>query len=219
MPSTIPLSPPDPPAVAEAALVARARDGDQAAFEAIVRRYERPIYALTYRMLGNADDAFDLTQETFVRAYRALGRTRGELRVSAWLHRIAANGCLDLLRRRQRLRWLPWEGPKHDHRLLCGPADEPEPALAGAETRAAVQRVLARMSARHRLGLLLREYEGLSCAEIGEVMGLRHGAVKSLLHRARLEFRAVYTATERADPPPGGARSHRPPEPLVEGGR
>jgi RNA polymerase sigma-70 factor (ECF subfamily) len=219
MPSTIPLSPPDTPAVAEAALVARARDGDRAAFEAIVRRYERPIYSLTYRMMGNADDAFDLTQETFVKAYRALGRTRGELRVAAWLHRIAANGCLDVLRRRGRLRWLPWDGPKHDHRLLCGPADEPEQALAGAETRAAVQRVLDRMSARHRLGLLLREYEGLSCAEIGEVMGLSRPAVKSMLHRARLEFRAMYAAAERADPPPGAARSHRQPEPVVGDGR
>lgn len=219
MPSTIPISPPDTPTVAEAALVARARDGDQAAFEAIVRRYERPIYALTYRMLGNADDALDLTQETFVKAYRALGRTRGELRVAAWLHRIAANGCLDVLRRRQRLRWLPWDGPKHDHRLLCGPSEEPERALAGAETRVAVQRALDRMSARHRLGLFLREYEGLSCAEIGAVMGLSRPAVKSMLHRARLEFRSVYVAAERADSPPGAARSHRQPDPVVAGGR
>src|SRR5262245_41830708 len=88
-------------------------------------------------------------------------------------------------RRRQRLRWLPWNEAKHDHLRPCGPADEPERATIGQETRVAVQRALARMSHRHRLGLILREYEGLSCAEIAEVMGLSRSAAKSLLYRAR----------------------------------
>jgi RNA polymerase sigma-70 factor (ECF subfamily) len=159
---------------------------------------------------GDADDAVDLTQDVFVKAYQALPRIRRELNVSAWLHRIATNACLDVLRRRQRLRWLPWEGPKHDHLRPCGPADEPERAALGQETRVTVQRVLDRMTHRHRLGLLLREYEGLSCAEIGEVMGLSRSAVKSLLYRAREEFRVVHEAVEtgRATPPP--ARRSRP---------
>ena len=104
--------------------VERARRGDADAFEALVRRYERQIYSFTYRMLGDADDAADLTQESFVKAYRALPRARPDTNVSAWLHRIAANACLDVLRRRQRLRWLPWNGARHDHLLLGGPADK-----------------------------------------------------------------------------------------------
>src|SRR5262245_54553768 len=169
---------------ADVALAHRARAGDADAFAALIARHERPIYSFIYRMMGNADDARDLTQECFVKAYQALPRARPDTNISAWLHRIASNACLDVLRRRQRLRWLPWDGPKHDHLRPCGPADEPERAALGQETRVIVQRVLDRMTHRHRLGLILREYEGLSCAEFGAVMGLSRSAVKSLLYRA-----------------------------------
>jgi RNA polymerase sigma-70 factor (ECF subfamily) len=180
----------------EAAWVQRAKDGDQAAFEAIFQRYERQIYSFIYRMMGDTDDAYDLTQDCFVKAYRALGRTSEDLNVSAWLHRIASNACLDVLRRRQRLRWLPWDAPKHDHLLISTPIDDPERSAISQETRVTVQRVLDRMSHRHRLALVLREYEGLSCEEIGDVMGLSRSAVKSMLFRAREEFRRVYGVVE-----------------------
>jgi RNA polymerase sigma-70 factor (ECF subfamily) len=178
--------------------VDRARAGDRAAFDLLVTRYERQIYSFAYRLMGDADDAQDVAQDTFVNAYRAIGRIRGPLNLSAWLHRIASNRGLDLLRRRQRLRWLPWAGPKHDHLRPCAPTDEPERSALSRETGVAVQRVLNRLAPRHRLVLLLREYEGLTCAEIGEVMGLSRAAVKSLLYRARCEFRQVYLAAEAA---------------------
>ena len=176
--------------------VERAKQGDQAAFEAIFQRYERQIYSFIYRMMGDPDDAYDLTQDCFIKAFKALGRTSDDLNVSAWLHRIAANACLDVLRRRQRLRWLPWEAPKHDHLLLSAPIDDPERSALSQETRLAVQQVLTRMSHRHRAALILREYEGLSCEEIGEVMGLSRSAVKSMLFRAREEFRRLYGALD-----------------------
>lgn len=185
----------------EAALVRRAKAGDDDAFAALVERYQGPIYALGYRMLRNPDDAADLAQDTFVKAYRALGRTNEALNVSAWLFRIASNACLDILRRRQRLRWLPWEGPKRDHLLLGSPADDPERQALSQETSLLVQQVLDRMAPRHRLALLLREYEGLSCAEIGQVLGLSRSATKSMLFRAREEFRRTYqVVTEPAVP-------------------
>lgn len=176
----------------ELAWVERAKRGDQAAFEAIFQRYERQLYSFIYRMMGDTDDAYDLTQETFVKAYRALGRTNADLNISAWLHRIASNACLDVLRRRQRLRFLPWDGPMHDHLLLGSPLDDPERSALSQETRLTVQRVLDAMSPRHRQALVLREYEGMGCQEIGEVMGLGRSAVKSMLFRAREEFRQVY---------------------------
>jgi RNA polymerase sigma-70 factor, ECF subfamily len=143
----------------------------------------------------------------FVNAYRAIGRIRGPLNLSAWLHRIASNRGLDLLRRRQRLRWLRWEGPKHDHLLLGAPADEPERSALGCETGVAVRRALDRLAPRHRLVLLLRAEEGLSCAEIGAAMGISRAAAKSLLFRARREFRRVYLAAEEeAAGRTGGAR-------------
>src|SRR5690606_4362900 len=167
----------------EAIWVSRAKEGDQAAFEAIFQHYERQIYGFIYRMMGNAEDASDLTQECFIRAYRAIGKTSDDLNISAWLHRIASNACLDVLRRRQRIRWLPWENHKHEHLLHGKPLDDPERNALSNEAQATVQRVLQHMSPRNRMALVLREYEGLSCEEIGQIMGLSRSAVKSVLFR------------------------------------
>ncbi len=188
-------------AAEEIGWVNRAKEGDQAAFEAIFLRYERPIYQFIYRMMGNAEDASDLTQECFIRAYRALPYTSDDLNVSAWLHRIAANACLDVLRRRKRIRWLPWEGQGQPDLHLNGHLEDPEREAIRSETQELVQRVLTQMNPRHRLALILREYEGLSCEEIGQIMGLSRSAVKSVLFRAREEFRRIYRAVEETAPP------------------
>ena len=179
----------------EDAWVSRARAGDQAAFEAIFQRYERQIYSFAYRMMGDADDAYDLTQECFIKAYRNLEKTNGDLNVSAWLHRIASNSCLDVLRRRKRIRWLPWDNDRHESLLQPYTPDDPESSVVSAEVQQDVQIILNQMTPRNRLALLLREFEGLSTEEIGEVMGLSRSAVKSVLFRARDEFRKLYTAS------------------------
>ena len=179
----------------EDAWVSRARAGDQAAFEAIFQRYERQIYSFTYRMMGDADDAYDLTQDCFIKAYRNLEKTNGDLNVSAWLHRIASNACLDVLRRRKRIRWLPWDNEKHENLLPSHTTDDPELTAVATEIRQDVQIILDKMTPRNRLALLLREFEGLSTEEIGEVMGLSRSAVKSVLFRAREEFRKLYTSS------------------------
>jgi RNA polymerase sigma-70 factor (ECF subfamily) len=176
--------------------VSRAKEGDQAAFEAIVQRYERQIFSFVFRMMGDADDAYDLTQECFVRAYKSLSSTNHDLNVSAWLHRIASNACLDILRRRQRIRWLPWDPAKHESMLESHSLDDPERNAVSRETSSAVQHVLNQMSPRNRLALVLREYEGLSCEEIGDVMGLTRSAVKSVLFRGREEFRKIYVEAQ-----------------------
>jgi len=179
----------------ETSWVARAKAGDQAAFAALFARYERRIYAFSYRMMGNPDDAFDLTQETFLKAFRALDKTDEELNVNAWLHRIASNACMDVLRRRQRIRWLPWDAPKHE-RASTILEDNPEGTVIGDETQRIVQRVLDKMSPRNRQAMVLREYEGLSCEDIGEIMGASRSAVKSILFRGREEFRKLYLQQE-----------------------
>ncbi len=176
----------------EESWVSRARAGDQAAFESIVQRYQRQIYAYVYRMMGNPDDAADLTQECFIRAYRSLARTSEDLNMSAWLHRIASNACLDVLRRRQRIRWLPWDMPKHEHLLEDSGADDPHRNAESVESSSIVQLTLNRMTPRNRAALILREYEGLSCDEIGEVLGISRSASKSVLFRGREEFRKIY---------------------------
>ncbi len=194
--------------VSEATWVSRAKDGDQAAFEVIFQQYERQIYGFIYRMMGNPEDANDLTQECFIRAYKALAQTSDDLNVSAWLHRIASNACLDVLRRRQRIRWLPWESHKHEQLLHGKPIDDPERRAISNETQASVQRVLNQMSPRNRMALILREYEGMSCEDIGRIMGLSRSAVKSVLFRGREEFRKIYRVMEEdAQTCPGGSVS------------
>lgn len=164
---------------------------DREVFADLLTRYQRPVFAYLYRMIGDADDAEDLTQETFLRAYGALPRAVTHPTPLAWLFRIAANAARDELRRRRRIRWLPWEAARHD-RLLHGRRDEqPETAAVLREQHDLVQGVLDRMTPRYREALLLLEYSGLSCAEIGAVTGTSRAAVKSVLFRAREEFRGI----------------------------
>jgi len=181
-------------AIDENSWVSKAREGDTAAFEAIYDRYERRIYAFIYRLMGNAEDAYDLTQDTFVKAYMALPRTAPDLNLSAWLHRIASNACMDVLRRRKLIRWLPWETFDTNPAMEPAADDDPVGDYNQAETSGEVQTVLSKLSAKHRMALVLKEYQGMSCDEIGEVMGASRSAVKSLLFRAREEFRQVYLA-------------------------
>jgi RNA polymerase sigma-70 factor (ECF subfamily) len=179
-------------AIDEKSWVARAREGDSTAFEAIYSRYERRIYAFVYRLMGNAEDAYDLTQDTFIKAYQALPRTAPDLNLSAWLHRIASNACMDVLRRRKLIRWLPWETFDTNPGMEPAADDDPVGEYNQFETSGEVQSVLDRLTPKHRMSLVLKEYQGLSCDEIGDVMGLSRSAVKSLLFRAREEFRQVY---------------------------
>ncbi len=186
-------------ALDEIAWVERARRGEEAAFAAIYQRYERRIYAYVYRIMGNPDDAFDLTQETFIKAYQALPRlgNEQELNLSAWLHRIASNTCLDILRRRRLISWLPWEHERERGEGVAEPAShdasgDPERSYVQQETTKQVQETLRRMSARNRMALVLKEYQGMSCDEIADVMDVSRGAVKSILFRAREEFRKLY---------------------------
>ncbi len=177
-------------ATPEMVWVERARSGDTVAFETLLRRYERQIYGYIYQMIGgDAAEAEDLTQETFIKAYRALPRTADILYVSAWLHRIAANTCRDELRRRRRTRCESWDPTVHESLVRNGAADGPESLMIQKEADERVRGVLSRMRPRNRQALVLREYAGLSCEEIGAIMGVSHKAVKSTLFRAREEFR------------------------------
>jgi RNA polymerase sigma-70 factor (ECF subfamily) len=179
-------------AIDEKGWIVRAREGDAAAFEAIYNRYERRLYAFIYRLMGNPEDAYDLTQDTFVKAYQALPRTAPDLNLSAWLHRIASNACMDVLRRRKLIRWLPWETFDTNPAMEPAASDDPEGEFNQAETSEEVQVILNKLSPKHRTALILKEFQGMSGDEIGEVMGLTRSAVKSLLFRAREEFRQVY---------------------------
>ncbi|MFN8515934.1 MAG: RNA polymerase sigma factor [Thermomicrobiales bacterium] len=175
----------------ELAWVARAKAGDSDAFAAIYRRYRVRIQAYCYGVIGDATDAEDLTQQTFLKAYNALPRTTADLALNAWLYRIAANACTDLLRRRRTARAQPWDVRHHD-RPSPRREDEPEAAALDADSRRAIHAALAAISPRHREALLLRVQAERPLAEIERTLNLSTPALKSLLYRARREFEKRY---------------------------
>ena len=173
----------------EYAVVKRVRAGDTDAFEALVTAYQKQIYNLTLRYVSSPEDAADLTQEAFLRAFRSLDSFRGDSRFSVWLYRLATNVCIDLLRSRGRgsASSLTVENEDEEAEELEVPDArfEPQKELERRELRRAVQSGLQTLSDDAREIVILRELEGLSYAEIGERLGLEAGTVKSRLFRAR----------------------------------
>lgn len=176
----------------DAERIAQAQMGDPAAFEALLRQYERPLYGYIYRLMaGNPDDTADLLQETFIKVYRALPCLPVGANFPAWLYRVARNCCFDELRRRRRARWTVWGDVQGLAMAEQSGVGDPEQLILAHEGDTAVNAVLRRMSPRNRDALILRECEGMSCAEIGTVFGISRKAVKSMLFRARDEFRRI----------------------------
>jgi RNA polymerase sigma-70 factor (ECF subfamily) len=164
--------------VDDAILLNAARAGDVDAFEVLVRRYQAGVYRVAFRILGSRADAQDATQETFVRAWRALPRFRHDSAVSTWLYRIVTRRCLDRLTTR------PATAPLDDVEVESGL--DPAEAAEQRERLRAVARAVAGLPAEQRAALVLREFEGLSYQEVADVLAISLPAVKGRIHRARL---------------------------------
>jgi len=179
----------------EVRLAQRARDGDSDAFEEIFRIYHARIYNYAYRLVGNAEDAQDLTQESFLKAYRALLRGAQPVNLSAWLYRVASNTCMDLLRRRRLIHWQPLENLLAVLNVNVAGARSPEEEMLRSERRAErqteIERVLAQLPPRYRMYLILRERESFSYQEIASITGDSLDTVKVTLYRARERARQV----------------------------
>lgn len=171
-------------AVKDTALVAAAKGGDLGAFEALVRRHQGPAFRVALRMLGSPGDAEDVTQETFVQAWRSLSKFRGESAFGTWIYRIATNRSLNVLAGR-RVESIPIE--EDTLGASSGTEEEAEQRWRLRSTVAA----LLTLEPEQRALIVLRELEGLSYGEIGEVLELRESLVKGRLHRARLALVAT----------------------------
>lgn len=152
---------------------------DPQAYEELVLRYQRRLYNLAYRFVGDGEEAQDLAQEALVRAYVALGRFRKGERFSPWVYKIAVNLCINYLRRRKAQVPLNEEAPFVDSSLT------PEEALEKEETRAAVQKAILALPEQYRTVILLRHQQELSYADISETLRMPLGTVKTHLFRAR----------------------------------
>lgn len=182
----------------EGKIIARVLGGDTDAFEALVTEYEKNVYNLALKMTGNTEDAADLSQETFIKAFHSLGSFRGDSKFSVWLYRIVSNVCLDFLRGRSRRQTvsLSMEDEDGEEAQLDIPDERqtPELLLEKRMTREAVRRGLAQLPPEPRQILLLREIQGLSYEEIASVLGIESGTVKSRIFRARKKLCAFLLA-------------------------
>lgn len=172
----------------ETPLVARARAGDRAAFEQLVRRYADRLYAVVLRFVADADEAEEVTQEAFLRAWRSIGRFEGRAQFFTWLYRIGINEA----KRRAERRPAAGQVVSIDEDQQDQPADAREGPGARAEQselRAALERAVRALPLEYRTPLILRDIEALSTAEAAQVMELREAAFKSRLHRARMAVR------------------------------
>jgi RNA polymerase sigma-70 factor (ECF subfamily) len=173
----------------DAAVVARVRAGDSEAFRVLVERHARTMFRLACRMIGNEQDADDVVQETFLRAYRQIHRFESRANFGTWLYRIAVNCSLDLLRQRpRRVEEQPSEGAEIPA-VDCEASPSPERLTFSAEVQAKVNGALNDLSHAERAAFLLRHFEGQSIEEIGRVLGLRTSATKHTVFRAVQKMR------------------------------
>ena len=182
-------------------LVGRYLGGEPAAFESLVRRHERRVYNVAYRMLGREDYARDATQEAFLTALRKLGSFRGEAAFTTWLHRVTLNTCYDILRRRGK-------NPRLDaeQALEQGPAsaDHSESVAAAID----VQRALRLVPGDYRAAVILHDVHDLPYEEVAEVLGVPVGTVKSRIHRGRVALARALAGEPTEPPEPSEQRTY-----------
>ena len=188
----------------EQELVSQAKAGDERAFEQLMLDNQSRIYNLTLRMTGNPDDALDLAQEAFLNAWRGLKFFKGDSTFSTWVYRLATNACLDHLRKQKRRQdvWLPQLVDEEDDSLPDVPDERyrPDTTYEQRERLEALQQGLAQLSDEHRQVLTMRELDGLSYQEIGDILDLEAGTVKSRIARARLALRKILLETGNFSP-------------------
>jgi RNA polymerase sigma-70 factor (ECF subfamily) len=176
-------------------LVRRCQRGDELAIGALIRRYQNYVFRLCFLVMRSEQDAEDMAQETFIRAFRALPRfeVREGASFEAWLYRIAVNAC----RSRMRRKWyqvLPWPSPAPD--VVAEPEAQPDRLVIKDERRNEILEAIDSLGEKHRLVVILRYYAGLSNEEIAQTLSIPSGTVRSRLHTARQRLKAALADKE-----------------------
>lgn len=184
--------------------VEAARRGDKQAFSQLVQAYQRPVYNLTYRMLGNSEEAEDAAQETFLRAYARLGQYDPQMKFSTWVFSIANHHCIDRLRKRRATHISIDDNPVLEN--LQEETPQPEHQALEQEQSIELQGLINLLEPEYRTPLVLRYWEELSYEEIAEAMGVTVAAVKSRLFRARQQLMALYDSDQSEAAPPSKGR-------------
>ena len=194
-------------------LVDRSKTGDKESFNQLVRRWERPIFALAYRTLGREEDARDVTQETFLRAFRALPGFKGDAKFSSWLYRIALNLCRDWIRKQRRTPVVAVpEGVEIDQ-LAERQGHESatvEDLAARAELSRGVAAAMEHLPTEQRTAILLKEYHGLTFQEIADMMNCPLSTAKTRVYQGLTLLRKHLAEQGQFEPPVAGSAAARP---------
>jgi RNA polymerase sigma-70 factor (ECF subfamily) len=186
----------------DATAIDRARGGDSDAFRLLVERHSQPIFRVAYRMTGNQHDADDVVQETFLRAYRTLDRFEERSNFGTWLHRIAVNCSLDLLR--ARVRHDRHYGGDPEEAEMTGAAKSEaalqDRLLLSAELQVHVNKAMERLTGNERTAFVLRHFEGMPVEEIGRTLGIQVNAAKHTIFRAVRKLREALEPFVRSTP-------------------
>lgn len=166
-------------------LVARSRGGDQESFNQLIIRWERPIYALAYRVIGREEEARDVCQEAFLRAFRALPGFKGQAKFSSWLYRITLNLCRDWIRRHRRapVSQMPEDADPMELAAALGPVESIEDLAARRELTVVVEAAMGRLPEEQRTAIILKEYHGLTFQEIADLQGCPLSTIKTRLYQ------------------------------------
>lgn len=180
----------------EMEIVRAVLSGQTDEFEKLVAAYEKPVYHITLKMTGNEDDAYDLSQDTFLKAFRSLNTFRGESGFGTWVCRLAANLCIDFLRKQKRRgRLVSLDEPDEYDRPVELPdlRFEPQSVMEKRELSMQVREGLMKLPPEQKLILILRDMEGFSYQEIADTMKMELGTVKSRISRARAHLAKLLT--------------------------
>ena len=166
-------------------LVARSQGGDVESFNQLILRWERPIYALAYRVIGREEEARDVVQEAFLRAFRALPGFKGQAKFSSWLYRITLNLCRDFIRRQRRapVVQMPEDMDALEAVAERGPVESIEDLAARRELTAVVEEAMALLPEEQRTAIILKEYHGMTFQEIADLQGCPLSTVKTRLYQ------------------------------------
>jgi RNA polymerase sigma-70 factor (ECF subfamily) len=179
-------------------LIAECLQGDTAAFGVLVRRYQERLYNTAYRLVGNAEDAYDVVQEAFLSAYQSLDSFKGDSLFFTWLYRIAVNTAISLKRKRRAV--VSIDGGRNGEQGVeaadTSESSHPGHAMEQAEQGRRIHEALGRLSAEHRAVLVMKDMEGQKYETMAEVLQVPIGTIRSRLHRARLELRDLLEKDE-----------------------
>lgn len=192
-----PVQPLRDPSGEEARLIARTRQGDSTAFDELVTLHRQRVFATIYNVVRNEEDAWDLSQEAFLRAWKRIGSFKGDASFATWLYRIAMNVTIDSLRRKRAEKATEFDDSVNPREIEPGAPTLPKPVatphrqMEHAEIRRRLDEALARLSPEHRMVITLREIDGASYEEIAAAMGCSLGTVMSRLFYARKKLQTM----------------------------